>query len=369
LKLNQDIVFLTPSWFDPSSVIGGGERYVDELAASLARLGAKVKVVSFGTDRETFSRRGVRYEIFRGRHFLGCSRSNPLSLSFLRSLRPAGIVHVHQICTMVADLGVAFGGFGTLFVGTDHGGGGHRVLNRRIPIYRKYHAVIGQSKLAGAILEKDFSKDKIKIIPGGVDRIKFPVGQTRPSRDYFLFVGRLMAHKGVFTLINAFRTYCYAGGKKSLKVVGRVGETAFYEKLRKAAEGLPVEFRHSVSDDELPDLYQNAALTVIPSEAKGGEAPPPELMGFTVLESQACGTPVLVSDAGPMREFISPETGMVFPAGNPDALGDALHDGAERFKHTSPDLCREKVRAFSWEEVATRHLELYEELRHRKHSS
>jgi len=124
-----------------------------------------------------------------------------------------------------------------------------------------------------------------------------------------------------------------------------------------------VDFRTASDDDALLDAYRRAAVTVQASENEGGQAPPPELMGFTVLESQACGTPVVVSDAGPMADFVEPgRTGWIFRAGDSADLARALRVAVAESSEAREEECRRHAERYSWSKVAESHLELYREL-------
>jgi glycosyltransferase involved in cell wall biosynthesis len=79
-----------------------------------------------------------------------------------------------------------------------------------------------------------------------------------------------------------------------------------------------VDFLGFVPEQELPRLYGRALLTVIPSVCY-------ENMPNTVLESYACGTPVLGSGHGSIRSLIvEGRTGRCFRPGDPDDLAEKL---------------------------------------------
>jgi glycosyltransferase involved in cell wall biosynthesis len=92
-------------------------------------------------------------------------------------------------------------------------------------------------------------------------------------------------------------------------------------------------------------------------------------MGFTLLESQACGTPVICTDAGAMSEFVINErSGMVVDQNSPTALSSAL----ERVVNASPTDFSNMLTAaatyaaqFRWQRVVEQHLLAY----HRTYST
>ncbi len=360
------IVHVTPSFFDERSLIGGGERYVDELAKAQAKMaGCTVIILSFAEKRMRFVRHDVRYEILPSSHFGQFSIHNPFSLRHFFFLRRADVIHVHQLCTFVSDVAaLAAKVFRVPLVGIDHGGGGAWVLNTRLPVFRWYDRIFAQSRQAVDPLKNHFD-GSIELIPGGVDLERFcpsedgSVGQTE-----ILFVGRLMPHKGVDLLIQSFKKLEQRDWK--LRIVGRPADASYFEKLKALASGHPIYFETDLADDDVVRAYQGAGVTVLPSVRHAADAPAPELMGFTVLESQACGTPVVCSDSGPMREFVSEgKTGWVFKSGDESSLTAALNmavQASQSDRHALSERCCKHVRQFSWGTVSEKYLCAYRDV-------
>lgn len=360
------IIHVTPTYFDEASVIGGGERYVDELARFQTKLpGCEVFVFSFGPKSLRFSRNGVNYRIFRVSQWRHFNLNNPFAVRHFFALRKASVIHVHQLCTFVSDLAALAARFWKIpLIGTDHGGGGAWVLNTRLPVYRCYHQVIAQSQQATKPLETHFSS-RIQVIPGGVDLEQFslPVNDGERRKE-ILFVGRLLPHKGIDLLIQSFKLLNQPDW--GLRIVGRPQRDDYFARLKELASGHPITFESDLNDDAVIAAYQRASFTVLPSRPSGEGSPAPELMGFTVLEAQACGSPVVCSDAGPMREFIEEgQTGWVFKSGDEMDLVNVLSLAIEASESNYSDLsrrCRVHVASYSWNRVAQEHVSHYRSL-------
>jgi glycosyltransferase involved in cell wall biosynthesis len=100
---------------------------------------------------------------------------------------------------------------------------------------------------------------------------------------------------------------------------------AFHERLRTLAQGKRVTFAENCSDDDLRRYYQNARCVVLPSvfhSSDGAIHPIPELLGQTLLEGMACGTPAICTDVASMPEVVGPDgvAGYVVSPNDPSSL-------------------------------------------------
>ncbi|RUR86790.1 glycosyltransferase family 4 protein [Chlorogloeopsis fritschii PCC 9212] len=357
------IVHITPTYFDNSSVIGGGERYPTELASWMSKF-VDTTLVSFSSVRKSYRQETLKTEIYPVKYLIHGNKSNPLSFSYLGSILNADIVHIHHIYTLVSDLGclTAFLLGKRVFV-TDYGGGGSLVLNQKLPVFQCYKNAIAYSRFGLNFIPKELQK-KAVLIKGGIDTDKFCPNPSLRKKNKILYVGRILPHKGINYLIEGFRSLNRPDYK--LKIVGRVYNEEFYQYLKQLAEGVSVEFVHDADDLKLLHEYRTALVTVLPSvhtDCYGNYSPVPELMGFTLLESQACGTPAICTDAGAMHEFVdNGNTGFVVKQNSGEAIAAALSQiiNLSPMKYTEFQArCREWVESLSWSMVVQKHLDFY----------
>jgi len=138
-----------------------------------------------------------------------------------------------------------------------------------------------------------------------------------PGPPVVLFVGRLEAEKGVFTLLSAYKDLLSALPSARLVFAGNGKDR---DRLMAEASGLqpPVKFLGHVSRDQLPDVYAGSTIVVMPSvfvEAFGKVGP----------EALSSGRPVIASDSGGVREWLKPgKNGLLVGPGDVAQLTAAM---------------------------------------------
>jgi len=358
------VVQITPTYFDDASLIGGGERYPTELARWMAN-DVDTTLVSFSAERRSYRQGKLKIEIFPARHLIHGSRLNPFSFQYLSTIIESDVIHVHALNTVVSDLACLMArALGKRVFVTDHGGGGSFVLNQKLPVFRLYTGAIAQSQFALQHLPKVLQKKGV-VHKGGIDTEKFCPNPALPKEKHILYVGRIVPHKGINYLIKGFRLL--NRDDYQLRIVGRVYSQEFYHYLKDLADGLSVEFIHDANDQQVIQAYCKAKVTVLPSvhnDYHGNHTPVPELMGFTLLESQACGTPVICTDAGAMHEFVEDgRTGLVVKQNSGEsiafALDQLLQSSLAKYAQYQ-DHCRKWSSHLSWQTVVQEHLSIYE---------
>lgn len=123
----------------------------------------------------------------------------------------------------------------------------------------------------------------------------------RISAPYLLFISTIQPRKNVARLIEAFaRARTRLGPRCDLRLVlaGKPGWLTAQIERRAAELGIAeaVQFVGYVADADLPALLSGALGYVVPSLYEG--------FGMTVLEAQACGTPVLASNTSSLPEVV-----------------------------------------------------------------
>lgn len=218
--------------------------------------------------------------------------------------------------------------------------------------------------------EYGIESSHIKVIYPGINAHKFSPDKCRPTHQspgkeekklVLLYVGRLEPIKGFYSLVEAFeflkqkrpslyqRLKLLVIGGGSLDDLNNSFELKRIRKnIKKYSMEEEIQFLGSKRQDQLAAYYSAADALIVPSLY--------ESFGLVVLESLACGTPVLLSRIGQMSTIIEEgKNGFSFQAGNPQSIADTIE---LFFKHKDDfwkaDTIREKVvQRFSWDKTAS----------------
>ncbi|MGF7160101.1 glycosyltransferase involved in cell wall biosynthesis [Rhodoligotrophos appendicifer] len=317
---------------------GGGERYVTELARALQSQGTTVKIVVVN-GLWSFAEQ-VNMHI------------PPTSVPyahFLKMVREADVIHVHQLNTPGFDHAVlASRMYKKPIVLTDHGGGSltpGRLLGR---------ARLGLVDAAGFVSEwskRDVDPHgvikKNTIILGGGDHL--PSSPSLPELYDFGFIGRFLPHKGAHIAIEALP----AGA--SIVLAGQVRDELYFQKLKQLARGKRVTFVTDASDEFVASLRFSIRYLLVPSVEtyQHEKYSRPELLGLVALEALAAGTPVIGSDVGGLAEVLRAADQLILPPGDVPAWTSGLSNVMNR-----PAPSFETVE-FKWDAVASKCIVLY----------
>jgi D-inositol-3-phosphate glycosyltransferase len=160
------------------------------------------------------------------------------------------------------------------------------------------------------------------VVHNGVDTARFrPVPGAVPGsgadadRPRVLFVGRLVRRNGWDVLLEAWGRPGLSD-RADLRIVGSGPDLVAVRARASTLRGVQVLGR--VADAALADEYRTAAVVAVPSTTGEG-------FGLTAAEALACGTPVVASADGGLRELVRDGVdGLLVAPREPDALASAL---------------------------------------------
>ncbi|MDA0999457.1 MAG: glycosyltransferase family 1 protein [bacterium] len=173
------------------------------------------------------------------------------------------------------------------------------------------------------------------------------------ERPYFLHVGNHKIHKNLSLLLEAFSRL--APREKGIRLVltGERGELEA-DLSRLHLEGDEVVFLGDLPNSALADVYRKAVALVFPSQYEG--------FGYPPLEAMGCGTPPIVSDAASLPEVVG-DAGLIVPVGEVAPLAEAMERilSDVELRRRLSERAAERVRAFSWRNLAEKTLKAYED--------
>ena len=210
------------------------------------------------------------------------------------------------------------------------------------------------SSLKQAMERLGIDPRKVHALRNGVDLEMFrPVDGAAFRRTWelrspvFLSVGHLIPRKGHEHVIRALSSL----PEGHLVIVGLGPDE---EMLRALAKSLGVaervRFVGSVAHEDLAEVYSAADVMVLASSSEG--------WANVLLESMACGTPVVATARGGTPEVITrPEAGRLVAEPEAGAIAQAL--AALLAAPPERARVRQYAESFGWQETAARQLDLY----------
>jgi len=135
------------------------------------------------------------------------------------------------------------------------------------------------------------------------------------SGEYAVFIGRLVENKGLWVLLNAWKTL---RSPHPLHIVGEGSERAALEARARELQLSGISFRGRLSHAEVIETIKGARFVIVPSTLYEG-------LPMCIVESFACGTPVLCSRLGGLAEIVEDHlTGLHFNPGEAQDLASKV---------------------------------------------
>lgn len=195
----------------------------------------------------------------------------------------------------------------------------------------------------------------ISLLPNPVDFAALPE-RNRQEQQTVLFMGWVVPTKGTEELIEAWNRVGASHPEQTLVLVGP-GEPAYLKSLREKCRVPNLRITGEMEHDDAMRIMAEAGIFVLPSHTEG--------FPNVVAEAMALGRPVIASNVGAIGWMLEPDCGVLVPAGDADALAQALEallsDPARR--RTLGDNARRKAeQEYGIETVFSRYQALWRRL-------
>ncbi len=378
MKILVGVDYYKPFWGS-----GGIARVCYEISTRLAKMGHDITVFSNG-ERSNFQLEtelnrpipvdGVTVYYFRNAFKFLVVKTNIDSLYLLpvvarKKLKEFDIVHIHTFRSVLAvPIWYYAKKYNVPYVLQAHGS--VRDHSQKRFIKKIFDIMWGQRILKDAsrviaftpmeaeeYKAKGVSKDRIEVVPGGIDASEFenlpPKGSFRKEYNLtddckiILYLGRIQRIKGLDLLVKAFAQL--EGKLDNVKLVMVGPDEGYLPTLKRLINDLGIEekvlFTSFLTGEKKIAAYVDADIYVLPSIY--------ECFPTTVMEACACGTPVIVTDTCHIAPLIKDGVGMVVPYDKDqlsNALCDILNDDEMRtkFAERGRTLIREQLNLQSY---------------------
>ena len=245
---------------------------------------------------------------------------------------------------------------------------GHASARERYPeLARKCKAIVtcSRSSKNDIVHYMNIPPEKVTVIPWGVNTDTFyPQNGDDSSRylrdtfginrPYFFSVSCDVGRKNTISLARAYKKFLEERANHDLVLVWKSPPDEYIKECSREIGNKRIHILKSVTDDELRMLYSNATAMFFPSKYEG--------FGLPVLESMACGTPVVTCRNSSLHEA----GGDAALYTGPDDI-DHMVAIMEQFDSGNYDIMKlrsislEHAKKYSWEKTARAYTRFYEE--------
>lgn len=349
------------------SVVGGVGLHAHEMSKWQAKMGHDVTVYTSNIDGRPQQEQLDGYEVVRFKPIvksLGNAIMPNMLPELLKNEKEFDVIHAHShlffstnLCSLVRKIK------STPLVITNHG-----LISQTAPqwvqmlylptvakwTYDAADRVICYTEEDKLMLE-DLGVDhsKIAVIHNGIDTDLFSPGGKGKNKEWkqILWVGRFTPGKGVEYLIDAFKMLLDDFPEAKLVMVGR---GPMREVIEEKTVGLSnVSIQDFVPNSELPNLYRDSDVFVLPSLYEG--------FPRTIMEAMACGVPIVCTDLPQFAEIVN-DCGLVVPVGDSRGLASSIGEilsGESLSKRLGENGRKTAVKNYSWEDTVRKTINVY----------
>lgn len=352
---------------------GGLEDVVANLCRQLVTRGYRVRVVTCNTLFSDPGRELAANETIDGIEVVripwsGSSRY-PVAPQAFRHIADADLVHVHAVDFFFDALAWGKLMHGRPMVATTHGGFFHtpkyaaikkiwfNTATRLSALGYNYVICCSQSD---AKLFSNIAESRVRLIENGADVGKFANCAALEARRRIVTIGRFSVNKRLDRMLDVMKVLAARDADWHLDIIGAVSDLD-QPTLEKeiAARSLErnVSLHVSIDDCSIRNIIARASLFASASEYEG--------FGLVAIEAMSAGLlPVLNTNEAYKAMAETHPALMLADFSDPEAAADTLTAAFERLQADDLTLRQELLRdarAYAWDEVAQRYMDVYAE--------
>jgi glycosyltransferase involved in cell wall biosynthesis len=186
-------------------------------------------------------------------------------------------------------------------------------------IYRNTPLMAVSPSSKNELVAKGIPQRQIEVVYNGVDTTIYkPALAAKSPVPLIGYLGRIKRYKSIEHSIHAFKIVKEKLPAARMVIVGGGDHLPILKKLVENLELSPdILFTDYVSESEKIRYLNQMWVCINPSPKEG--------WGVSVIESNACGTPVIAADSPGLRDSVVPEhTGWLYPYGNIEVLATQI---------------------------------------------
>lgn len=241
----------------------------------------------------------------------------------------------------------------------------HLLLDRWTSRLVDRYVAVSQAVAEFSDREGGLPRERITVIPNGVDRAVFAAASPadlsefgiRPGRRAATYIGRLEPQKGLHELIANARSWLERLPEHDLLIVGDGPQRGELESLALRL-GLGERVRFAGWRRNVPEILRASEMLLLPSRWEG--------MPNAVLEAMASGLPVVSMDVEGVGELLGPQRAeQTAPAGNLQVFADkllAIASSGELRVRLGAENQRRVEQTFTLDAMAAAYAALFDEL-------
>lgn len=223
---------------------------------------------------------------------------------------------------------------------------------------------VSQSTKSDLMAQLNVPGNRITVVYEGYNKKQFkPIAENQIEQShkkykiktpYFLYVGTIQPRKNLARLIKAYAKYYHSTKSTDNTKVAHfylAGKSGWLnDEIFKAPQTYDVkeavQFLDYIDEEDLPSLYAGATALLYPSLYEG--------FGLPIIESMACGTPVLTSNRSSTKEIGANAAYLVDPENIEQiTIGIKRLAQEQELRQKLIQLGLEHVKHFSWEKCAS----------------
>lgn len=227
-------------------------------------------------------------------------------------------------------------------------------LLERFNLARGFNTYIAISKQTANKLKK-YAKNKLEVIPCGVEKKEFERSLQKFTNPTILCVSRLTRYKNIKTLILGFAHLSARLKNARLVIVGTGPQEKYLKSLVKSLNiSSKVKFYSTLARKDLIKLYKSSHVFSLSSFVEG--------FGISIIEAAAAGLPYVASDIAVFREITrNGQGGFLVDLNDPLAFSEKFYNlinNQSLYKKKSREV-QSLSKTYSWHQIAQKTESVY----------